>query len=191
VTKKRHLLLGALLNKVVVRFRSRYDDGAIHGYVLDVGPRFLLLAFIDEYLRFNGYQCILLKNVKELEVPARYDAFIVAALRKRKQSIARRPNIKLNTLSELLESANRLFPLITIHREDVKPDSCWIGRIAEIGKSDLLLYEIGPDGVWDKKAKRHRLSEITRVDFGGGYEETLLLVGGDPRPKKRKRTHDG
>lgn len=178
MTRKRTLLTEALVQKLVISFRSKYDDGSSYGYVLDIGPRFLLLALIDDDIRFNGYQCLLLKNVKRLEVPYRFEGFVVAALRKRKQSIARKPKINLNSLPELLESANRLFPLITIHREDVKPDSCWIGRIAKIGKSDLLLYEIGPDAVWDRKAKRHRLSEITRVDFGGGYEEALLLVGG-------------
>jgi len=35
--------------------------------------------------------------------------------------------------------------------------------------------------VWDKEPTKHLLSEITRVDFGGGYEEALHLVGG-PAP---------
>jgi hypothetical protein len=179
VTKKHDLLTEALDRKAIVRFWNRFDGGgSTDGFVLDIGPRFFLLALIDEYMKFNGYQCPLLKDIKRLEVPARYEAFTLAALRKRKQLIKQKPQISLSSISELLESANLLFPLITIHRESVKPDSCWIGRVIEISKSAVLLHEIGPDAVWDKEPTKHLLSEITRVEFGGGYEEALHLVGG-------------
>ncbi|HEX7424334.1 MAG TPA: hypothetical protein VF311_10690 [Terriglobales bacterium] len=36
----------------------------------------------------------------------------------------------------------------------------------------------GPDACWDDKPETYRLREITRVDFGGDYEEALRLVGG-------------
>jgi hypothetical protein len=145
-----------------------------------------LLALIDETIRFNGYQCLRLQDVKRLEAPARYGTFLVAALHKRKERVSRKPNIKLESIAELLESANRLFPMITIHREIEKPGSCWIGRVIEISKSAVLLHEIGPDAVWDKEPTKHLLSEITRVEVGGGYEEALQLVGGSaPRLQRR------
>jgi len=51
----------------------------------------------------------------------------------------------------------------------------------------VSLLEIGPDAVWDDKPETYRLSEITRVDFGGDYEGALHLVGGSPRINKRRR----
>ncbi|HXR39970.1 MAG TPA: hypothetical protein VN776_12780, partial [Terracidiphilus sp.] len=91
-----------------------------------------------------------------------------------------------NSLPDLLWSANRLFPLVTIHREMVNPDTCKIGRVTGIGKSHVSLLEIGPDAVWDEKPTDVPLREITRVDFGGGYEDALHLVGGDPPRSKLK-----
>lgn len=84
----------------------------------------------------------------------------------------------LSSISALIRSASKLLPLITVHRERKKPDSCWIGTIVEIQKSHVLMQEIGPDASWEKRASRFSLEEITRVDFGGGYEEALQLVGG-------------
>src|SRR5258708_23854475 len=138
VTKKRDQLMEALYRKLVIKFRNPFDEGSTDGYVLDIGPHFLLLALIDGDIKFNGYQCLPLKDVKELEVPAKYDEFIVAALRKRKQYIARKPNIKLNSIAELLESANKRFPVVTIYRERVRPGYCRIGRIVGISESALL-----------------------------------------------------
>jgi hypothetical protein len=54
-----------------------------------------------------------------------------------------------------------------------------------VSKSRLSLLEVGPDAVWDEKPAEVLLREITRVDFGGGYEEALHLVGGNPKALKR------
>jgi hypothetical protein len=51
----------------------------------------------------------------------------------------------------------------------------------------VSLLEIGPDAAWDNESETYRLSEITRVDFGGDYEEALHLVGGSPKTGKRHR----
>jgi len=44
----------------------------------------------------------------------------------------------------------------------------------------LSLQEIGPDAVWDEASTQYTLKQITRVDFGGDYEDALHLVGGSP-----------
>jgi len=70
VTKKRDLLTEACVQKRIVKFWNPFDDGSTTGYVLDMGPRFFLLALIDETIRFNGYQCFRLQDVRRLEAPA-------------------------------------------------------------------------------------------------------------------------
>lgn len=51
----------------------------------------------------------------------------------------------------------------------------------------MSLLEIGPDALWDDEPETYRLSEITRVDFGGAYEEALHLVGGFPLTGEHRR----
>jgi hypothetical protein len=77
-------------------------------------------------------------------------------------------------------SAGGLFPLVTVHREVMDPDVCWIGRILGVDRGSVSLLEITPDATWEEKPESFRLSEITRVNFGGDYETALHLVGGDP-----------
>jgi hypothetical protein len=50
--------------------------------------------------------------------------------------------------------------------------------VVEVRKGGVTLLEIGPDAVWDDQLETYRLNEITRVDFGGDYENALHLVGG-------------
>jgi hypothetical protein len=68
---------------------------------------------------------------------------------------------------------------VTIHREQVDQDVCWIGRVQGLDRSRVSLLEIGPDAKWEDSPEEHRVAEITRVNFGGEYENALHLVGGD------------
>jgi hypothetical protein len=180
------LLAEAMHEKTLVKFWCPFEPGSTQGYVLDIGPRFFLLGFVDDNIRFNGFQCMRLTDVRRLRVPDPYADFIVAALRKRGETIRKKPRVSVNSLPELLKSANRLFPLVTIQQERAKPDTCEIGRVVDISKSHVSLLEIGPDAIWDDKPTEIALRDITRVDFGGSYEDALHLVGGNPPQSKLK-----
>lgn len=56
---------------------------------------------------------------------------------------------------------------------------CGIGRVQGITCGRLSLLEIGPDSKWEDSAEESRGAEITRVNFGGDYEDALHLAGGD------------
>ncbi len=103
-----------------------------------------------------------------------------AALRKRGERRPRKPRVSVASIEDLLLSAGRAFPLVTIHREQVDPDVCWIGRVLGVNRGRVSLLKIDPDAKWEDAPTEYRLSEITRVDFGGDYEGALHLVGGDP-----------
>ena len=185
---KRLQLASARREKVLVRFTRPFEQGWVHGYVIDIGPEFFLVALISDAIRFDGFQCFRLSDVRRLQVPSEYAAFVQAALQKRGERVPKRPRLAVSSLSKLLLTASRAFPLITIHREKVNPDICQIGRLVGLRNGLVSLLEIGPDATWDDKPEIYRLSEITRVDFGGDYEEALHLVGGFPTVARDSRS---
>jgi hypothetical protein len=179
-TKKESQLLLARRKRLLVRFSRSFEPGTVNGYVLDIGPQFFLLALVSDGLRFNGFQCFRLSDVRKLQVPDKYARFHESVLKKRRQGIPRKIPVVVKNLSELLLTANRAFPLVTVHRETVDPEVCSIGRVIDVRNGHVTLLEIGPDARWDNQPETYRLSEITRVDFGGDYEDALHLVGGAP-----------
>jgi hypothetical protein len=164
---------------LLVRFSRRFEESPIRGYVLDIGPKFFLLALVSDRIWFDGFECFRISDVRDLK-PDPYVNFVEAALKKRSERITKKPRVDLKGIAELLRSAARLFPLVTIHREGKRPDVCWIGRILGVQGGKVSLLEINPDATWDAKPTEYRLNEITRVDFGGDYENALHLVGGEP-----------
>jgi hypothetical protein len=175
--KNKSRLALALRKKLLVRFESAWERGTVNGYVLDIGPQFFLIALVSDGIRLNGFQCFRLSDVRKLQVPDKYARFHEAALKKRRQRFPKKPPIDITSLAQLLLTANNAFPLVTIHREKIRADSCWIGRVVDVRDGRVTLLEIGPGAVWDSELETYRLSEITRIDFGGDYEDALYLVG--------------
>ena len=173
--------------KILVKFTRSVEEGSVEGYVLAVGPQFFLLALVDENIRFNGFQCLRLQDVRNLQVPAKDATFVEAALKLRGEKRPRIPAVSVDSVPELFRTASRAFPVVTIHREMVAPDICHIGRVVAISDAEVSLLEINPDASWDHEALSYRTKEITRIDFGGDYEEALMLVGG-LTANRRKRT---
>lgn len=177
--------------RLFVRFSRRFEDYVFRGYVLAVGPRFFLLSVVSDRIRFEGFECFRMSDVTNLR-PEPHATFAEAALRKRGKRTPKDPRVKVGSIEEVLLSANRAFPLVTIHCERLDPDVCYVGRVVGIERGRLSLLGISPDATWDETPNDHALKDITRVSFGGDYENALHLVGGSPespvqpsRPKRR------
>jgi hypothetical protein len=169
----------AMRNRRLVRFRRRFEPGTVRGYVLDVGPKFFLLALVSDRIWFDGFECFRIGNIRDL-ISDPYAKFAEDALKKRNERMPKKPMVSVHSIEELLLSASKAFPLVTIHREKVDPDVCWIGRVVGIDRGRVSLLEIRPGAEWDDSPSKYRLREITRVNFGNDYENALHLVGGEP-----------
>lgn len=163
-----------------MRFTRRFEDGWVGGYVIAIGPEFFLLALVSDRIWFDGFECFRTSDVRRLQAPQKHAAFIEAALKKRGEHIPRKPLVNIGNIEEILTSANRAFPLVTIHREVAAQGACWIGRVLKVARGRVSFLEIGPDATWEEKPDEYKLREITRVGFGADYEDALHLVGGPP-----------
>jgi hypothetical protein len=171
-------------NHQLVRFNRRFEEDVIRGCVLDVGSKFFLLALVSDRLWFDGFECFRIADIRKLR-PDPYERFVERALKKRGEKRLDKLRVSVKNIQELLVTAGREFPLVTIHREEIDPDVCWIGRILEVTPEVVKILEIDPDAVWETKPEEYLLKEITRVNFGGDYEDALYLVGGEPHGKRR------
>jgi len=168
-----------MLNRELMRLYRPFEEGSISGYVLGVGAEFFLLADVSDQIWLNGFECLRLVDIEQLE-PAPHARFVEAALQSRGEILPDAPAIALDNVGEVLASVARRFPLVTIHPEITKPDVCYIGQIISIEGGVAWMLDIDPDAVWETEPTARRLDEITRISFGCDYEAALALVGGAP-----------
>jgi hypothetical protein len=175
-TRVRKALEGAKERDEIVRvYRAGLEDGWAAGFVAGIGPEFFALQIFDKACRIDGFNCLRYRDVTDWKAPEPYSDFLRKALLARGLTPASGLAVELGSLTTILETANKAFPLVAIHLEEDE-GVCYIGRVQSITESEVSLLEISPDARWDSAPTLHPLSEITRVDFGGAYEEALHLV---------------
>jgi hypothetical protein len=112
-TKRAEELPHAMHSREFIRFSRRFESSKIRGYVLDVGPQFFLLALVRNRIWLDGFECFRINDVKNLRADP-YALFAEAALKKRGERRPKKPRVGLANIVELLLSAGKAFPLVTI-----------------------------------------------------------------------------
>lgn len=164
--------------RIVTVDRDVFEDERNLGRVIGVGAELVLMQAISDGMDFAGFSVFRLQDISRVEVPHAHEAFVASALRLRGEVAEAPPTVDLSSWAGVVRGLGRHSPLVTIHREEVEPDLCSIGHVRSVDAERVGLIEIDPDADWDDEISEIALSEITRVDVGGPYEEALLLVGG-------------
>jgi hypothetical protein len=179
----RSKLVEALKSRAFVKVTFRHERWPYLCCVLDVGPRWVLLALLEDSGRFNGFECLRVEDVRGVSVDPSA-AFHEVLLSKRGERRPKKPRVSLRSISALLSSAGRAFPLVTIHTERNHPNECYVGRVQSANAVWLKLLHISPEAKWERNPTSYRVGQITRIQFGDGYSAALHLVGGDPKSLK-------
>lgn len=172
-------LLAAVKDRTLVNlWRDEIDASPVTGFVAGVGSEWCLLVYVNEEITYNGFVAVRLRDVSEVESPHVHHEFITKALELKKLKEPEVPDVDLLGTGPLIMSVGRLFPVVTISREVEDPDTCQVGMPVQVQAGTVSLMEIDANAVWYDDVEFYRLDDITRLDFGGGYEEALVLVGG-------------
>jgi hypothetical protein len=178
--------IDVLNRKLVSAFRGRkparvkftdYADGVrTDCFVVKVGRDIAAFEIIGDGGYLEGFNCVPLEGIVSFDYPAPNALFKQRLLQLRKQSPAKSFPYDVSSWRALIKSAESHFPLTTIHIGD----ACYIGKVLSVDAHTVSLHEITPSAEWDDEVTYYRFDEVTRVDFGGPYEDGLSLVGGRP-----------
>ena len=172
------ILQQASLGSAVRIFRSGLEDGWADGYLVATGSEFFALHLVDKGIRLDGFNCFRYSDVTSTELPAPYSSFMNRVLRLRGERIADSFPFDLSTIGALLRDAGRAYPLVALHLESADPHVFDVGKILSVGDHEVSIQSITPAGEWLDDVETYALSDISRVDFGGAYEEALMLAAG-------------
>ncbi|MEM9480460.1 MAG: hypothetical protein AAGA58_12475 [Verrucomicrobiota bacterium] len=156
--------------------RANLEAGSSVGYLVGHSDELVMLQLVDSEIRFNGFQILRVEDITTFECPAPHQDFIENAMNLRKLEKPTAPDLDLTNLGMAFATLKRNAPLVTVYLELDEPDACYIGRVDTVSHDSLTMYYIDPDAYFDDEPTDYRLSQITRIDFGGGYEEALHLV---------------
>ncbi|TNM64089.1 hypothetical protein FHN55_14755 [Streptomyces sp. NP160] len=170
-------LLDAMAEQTLVRIHRASDTTHRHeGYVVGVGSAWVLLAVLDPRIELDGWTALRLDDLLRVKRLGGPEAFPARALRRRGQWPSTAVPLDLDDDGELLRSAGRCAPLVTVHTDVLDASVCFIGEVVSVDDTTATLQTIDPDAVWEEHTDDWLLADITRVDVLGGYEGALALV---------------
>jgi hypothetical protein len=171
----------ALRERRLVRLRRRIDRAdKLQGYVVMLADSWLLMAVVDDGIRFNGFAALRSADVVAVK-PRPTDGFVGKALALQGTwPPTAPPHVDLTDVGRLFASVAEHFSLVTLHLEKSLPDVCFIGRLVGVRKRTAEIREVSPQATWLREPTKWPLRKVTRIDFGGAYENALYAVAGDP-----------
>ena len=158
--------------------RKPVDPHRLYGIALGWSDDLTLLQLVNpDTMDVDGYSVIRNSDVRRWR-PLGPKTFMARALKLRGIKAAFRDTIVLGDWRVVLETAGALFPLLTLQREKMNPHACHIGKVHLMTAKTVTLKTIDPDAKWAER-RQFRFADLTRVDFGGAYEEALMMVAAD------------
>jgi hypothetical protein len=158
------------------------------GRVAAVRDGLVVLALIGDDIVPNGFVVLRTADITFVKYPAPYAELVEKVLGVRGGEQRFSLPSKPMSWGGVLESAAKYWPLAAVHTETAQPDVVFIGQVTSIPSEGAVmsLRLVGPDGKWKKKAMAIPVGDISRIDFGGRYEEALAIaVGLAPKMKRR------
>jgi len=168
----------ALQDRELVSIERSISDEVFDGYVLGVGSAWVLIAPVEtSVLRLNGLTALRVEDLELVEVPE--STFVARALEHQGEAPPA-VTLALDDLKALVEDGVGRFPLATLHAEGGEFSEVLIGVPVAWSEGTVELLEIDADAEWMDDTQVLQVGDVTRVDFGGRYEQLLWELGGPP-----------
>ena len=172
-------LRGLVGKKVIVDLRRENIDSYENiGYVVDLSLDFVTIHVQNDDIILDGYTILRVQDITLVDDKPRYGDFYKKALKLRGYKPKRPVGICLNNTASILDSITKHYPLVTVNREKIRNNECTIGRIEKLTDKTVILQWLTASARWDGYSPRYRLTDITKIEFGGLYEDALALVAG-------------
>jgi hypothetical protein len=168
-------------NQLLVTVRRWIPDAdRLEGFVVGTGQKWVALQRLSDRIAFDGWQLIRVKDIQAVSIDPDPDCFEVRALKARSLWPPSAADLALDDVVSAVDAASAATGMVSVFDEFDRPDVCWIGGVASVDDSKLRLLEVNTRGGWARKPRTFDPADVTRIDFGGGYEEALRLVAGSP-----------
>jgi hypothetical protein len=179
-----HCLTVAKQDQQPVTVRRKHLDADMDsGFVLAITDEWVIFQDLAESVGLDAVVLLRLDHVTKVE-PHENRAFVNRAVAGLGVPLAEFECPPEASTGDLLRLVTARAGLVCIYLET--RDDYWlnIGRVLRIAEKRMDLHFIGRDGVWADFVDSWKLSDITRIEFGGRYIQALEEFGEPARAVK-------
>lgn len=179
--KIRRRLTAAIGAETLVRVAREAEPAALYtGFVLAVGRKWVLLARTADGGHAEGHIAFRLRDVEAV----RWDTSFESRAAKMLPSWPRLVPVStetpdLDTTRGVLRTLVASTELVAIQFRGAAAGLS-VGVMERITRHHLVLTEIAPDASWDEEPTRSRMGQLSVVEIGSLYLQSLAMVADPP-----------
>jgi hypothetical protein len=160
---------------VLVDILTDHYDESLFGFIRDFNEDFLLLEFYNDDGLYDGIIILRHQDITRLRW-GRNDTESILKLISRHNLSDKLESINISSIGDIIKSVDKAFKHINIKIQDINDDWSIIGQVEEMDGDTLILKEFGTMSSLDRGMLMLSISDITRIDAGGIYENNLLKI---------------
>jgi hypothetical protein len=148
---------------------------SLYGFVRDFNDEFLLLEHYNDDGLYNGIIILRRQDITRIRWDNN-DINSISKILQRHEHIEQLADINIDSIENILNSVNKAFNHINIKIQNIEPDWSIIGQVQDMDKKTIIIKEFGTMKSLDRATLMLSISDITRIDAGGIYENNLLKI---------------
>lgn len=155
-------------------YEDRYDESA-YGFIVDFNDTFLVLDSFDDDSNADGIVVFFRENITRIRWGGN-DISSALKLVNESKKVTKKIDIDLSSIHNILKSVHAIYGYINVFIQDIDSGVCFIGEIAEMDEDTIIINEYGTRSSLDRKNIMLSVSDITKIEAGGQYEEGLVKL---------------
>jgi hypothetical protein len=152
------------------------DNRPWYGYLVAESDALLVLHQVSDRYELDGYVAFRRQQISEISEDFERADLIRSALRLKDLDPRCPRALELSSMSALMASAQAQFGVLVIAREGVSDDEVEVGRLRLESATHYVLRWLDINAHWTNDDRRFRFADVTRLEFGCEYEQTLMRV---------------
>lgn len=159
--------------------RDRLDPSSWFGFIVAESEDLLAIHQVSDRYSLDGYRVFRRRDVTSIEHAVERSDLIRRALRLKEQSPTALVDFDFSSMRAAMRSAQAAYGVLVISREELNPEEVEVGTIRMNSDDTYVLRWLSVDAQWDNDDRPFRYGDVTMVEFGTEYEQTLLRVALD------------
>lgn len=159
-------------------FRDDFDDQPWFGFLVGQSDALVLLHRISDRYDLDGYIAFRREHISSMEAEFERLDLLQRVIRMKKLQPVAPEGLDLSSIRALMLSVQEAYGALVISQELLYGDVD-IGSIRMATDETFVLRWLSPEAEWENDDQRYRYRDVTLLEFGAEYENTLLQVALD------------
>jgi len=152
--------------------RERIESHTLRGFVTAVSADLVAMGVVNDECHFDGVTIVRTEDITFLRWQNEVLDAWAGVLQESPTSPTPVRHVELSSWESVVRSLLGSEPVVTFHREIVNDRACHLGTNISLEGECVVADEISVEGTVDGRFALS-LGDLTKLDFGGGYEQAL------------------